>query len=101
MNVEMINSKPVSIPMEMLDKVLVIDFKPVTHYPYREIIGKLSYLANNTIPDLSFSVSVLRRFCNSYGEFTGKQLSGYCAIKWNERYWMKFIPEKGQSNWTC
>ena len=53
--------------MEMLDKVLVTDFEPVTHYPYREIIGTLSYLTNNTRPDL-FSVSVLSRFYNSYGE---------------------------------
>ena len=62
------NSKPVSTPMENNDAIFQDEFTPVDTYPFREVLGKLNYLAITTRPDISYSVSVLSRYSNQYGE---------------------------------
>ena len=35
-------------------------------YPYRSLIGCLSFIADRSRPDISFSVNVMSQFCNNY-----------------------------------
>jgi hypothetical protein len=48
--------------------------------PYRELVGKLLYLAMATRPDIAYDVSVLCRFVEKPGPVHGMPVSVFCAI---------------------
>lgn len=65
----MAECNPVSTPMDPESKLK----KPEgdrsledVHLPYRELVGALTYLANATRPDISFTASYLSQFNNCY-----------------------------------
>lgn len=60
------NSKPVSTPIE--DTFIPGQHTKMIKFPYREAIGSLMYLAVVTRPDITFAVSFLSRFLDSYGD---------------------------------
>ena len=71
---DMVGCKPVSTPLEPGAKLSVVD-SPVDElgkaameaYPYRQVVGKLMYLAICTRPDISQAVSELSRFNSNPG----------------------------------
>jgi len=46
----------------------IIEKQRMEKIPYRELIGRLSYAANCTRPDISYSVNQLAQFCNNPGK---------------------------------
>ncbi|KAJ3646209.1 hypothetical protein Zmor_023804 [Zophobas morio] len=63
------NCNPISTPMDPQTKLV----KPTTaeevkNFPYRELIGGLTYLAITTRPDISHAVSSLGQFNNCHGK---------------------------------
>lgn len=58
----MSNCKPASTPMEIGLKLSNGVKDKCTNFPYRELIGSLSYLAQGTRPDLSFALNYFSRF---------------------------------------
>lgn len=65
---KMEDSKPISTPMDPNTKFSEEDDLPEDsdHYPFKEFIGSLMYLAIGTRPDIIFSVNYLSQFNNSY-----------------------------------
>ena len=71
---EMVGCKPASTPLEPGVKLSVVDSPgddlgkaEMEHYPYRQVVGKLMYLAVCTRPDISQAVSELGRFNSNPG----------------------------------
>ena len=65
----MSNCKPVKTPLEMghkLTKPNDENYVPPKEYPYQKLIGSLMYLAVCSRPDISYAVSYLSQFNNSY-----------------------------------
>ena len=46
----------------------ILEKQRMEKIPYRELIGSLSYAANCTRPDISYSVNQLAQFCNNPGK---------------------------------
>lgn len=56
------NCKPTSTPLESnLKMEKRKDREEVTHYPYRELVGCLTYLMLSSRPDISIAVNILSR----------------------------------------
>lgn len=65
----MIDSKPVTTPIDVNTK-LKKEENPTPEeqkLPYRELIGGLTYLSVTTRPDIAYSISMLGQFNNCYG----------------------------------
>ena len=63
--------KPIRTPVEVgakLNKPDKISELEMSKYPFRSLIGSLTYLSVATRPDLSYAVSSLRQFNNCYSE---------------------------------
>jgi len=58
----MIDANPVSTPMDHNAKLQICEDSDQEAFPYRELFGKLMYLAVCTRPDISFAVSYLCQF---------------------------------------
>jgi len=64
----MLNAKPRDTPMLMECQLKKVEKTATSHLklPYREAVGRLSYLAHTTRPDITFAVNVLSRHVNGY-----------------------------------
>jgi transposase InsO family protein len=62
--------KPVATPVEPGTKLIKKQRQSneELRFPYRELLGSLTYLSTTTRPDISFAVSHLGQFNNCYGE---------------------------------
>ncbi|UYV72019.1 hypothetical protein LAZ67_9001568 [Cordylochernes scorpioides] len=59
--------KGVSTPMETnLDLSVRKNRNSNERFPYRELIGGLSYLSHRTRPDIAYAVGTLSRYCDNY-----------------------------------
>jgi hypothetical protein len=63
---QMLECKPASVPMQ--DNDLLPCEQPNPSLPYQQLVGALIFLSNLTRPDISFAVSRLAQFMNSYNE---------------------------------
>ena len=71
---DMVGCKAASTPLELGVKLSVVDSPgddlgkaKMEHYPYRQVVGKLMYLAVCTRPDISQALSELRRYNSNPG----------------------------------
>lgn len=62
------NSKPNSIPADPHTILEKGEGETEKNIPYREAVGSLMHLATVSRPDISFAVSLVSRFLNSYNE---------------------------------
>ncbi|UYV62289.1 ACMSD [Cordylochernes scorpioides] len=61
------DAKGVSTPMETnLDLRVRKNGNSNERFPYRELIGGLSYLSQRTRPDIAYAVGTLSRYCDNY-----------------------------------
>ncbi|UYV73235.1 hypothetical protein LAZ67_10002262 [Cordylochernes scorpioides] len=61
------DAKGVSTPMETnLDLRVRKNGNSNERFPYRELIGGLSYLSQRTRPDIAYAVGILSRYCDNY-----------------------------------
>ncbi|UYV78945.1 hypothetical protein LAZ67_17000381, partial [Cordylochernes scorpioides] len=61
------DAKGVSTPMETnLDLSVRKNGNSNERFPYRELIGGLSYLSQRTRPDIAYAVGTLSRYCDNY-----------------------------------
>ncbi|UYV79002.1 hypothetical protein LAZ67_17000616 [Cordylochernes scorpioides] len=61
------DAKGVSTPMETnLDLSVRKNGNSTERFPYRELIGGLSYLSQRTRPDIAYAVGILSRYCDNY-----------------------------------
>ncbi|UYV64518.1 hypothetical protein LAZ67_3001075 [Cordylochernes scorpioides] len=61
------DAKGVSTPMETnLDLSVRKNGNSNERFPYRELIGGLSYLSQRTRPDIAYAVGILSRYCDNY-----------------------------------
>ncbi|UYV79989.1 K02A2.6-like [Cordylochernes scorpioides] len=61
------DAKGVSTPMETnLDLSVRKNGNSNERFPYRELIGGLSYLSQRTRPDIAYAVGILSRYCDDY-----------------------------------
>ncbi|UYV69157.1 hypothetical protein LAZ67_6002607 [Cordylochernes scorpioides] len=61
------DAKGVSTPMETnLDLSVRKNRNSNERFPYRELIGGLSYLSQRTRPDIAYAVGILSRYCDNY-----------------------------------
>lgn len=70
----MLESKPVTTPVDLGMKGAEDTSKKITNVPYQNIIGSLMYLAVNTRPDLAFIVSFLSQYNVEHTEMKWKML---------------------------
>jgi hypothetical protein len=62
-------ARPVSTPLDPGEQLHVAtpdEVKNARQFPYREIVGSLSYIAATTRPDVSQAVSLLSRYSNAW-----------------------------------
>ncbi|UYV79484.1 hypothetical protein LAZ67_17002840 [Cordylochernes scorpioides] len=61
------DAKGISTPMETnLDLSVRKNGNSNERFPYRELIGGLSYLSQRTRPDIAYAVGILSRYCDNY-----------------------------------
>ena len=54
-----------TLPPKVEEKEIV-ENEIMHKYPYRSLIGCLSFLANRSRPDISYAVNIMSQFCNGY-----------------------------------
>jgi hypothetical protein len=60
---------PLKIGMNIPEKVNeneIVENELMVKYPYRSLIGCLSFLADRTRPDISYAVNAMSQYCNGY-----------------------------------
>lgn len=60
------NAKPVATPMDNAIYSNELDKEPRQEYPFRELVGSLSYIAISTRFDIAFAVGYLSRYLDKY-----------------------------------
>ncbi|KMQ87426.1 retrovirus-related pol polyprotein from transposon tnt 1-94 [Lasius niger] len=76
----MLDSKPISTPLEPGIKLKKVSSTEEESFPYKELLGTLMYLAICSRPDIAYSVSYLNQFVNCYDSthwIAAKRVLGY------------------------
>lgn len=67
-NFNMVDAKPLSLPLQMGNKLTIEEIRTTRNQPYKELIGALMYASVATRPDIAHAVSVLAQFSNNHTE---------------------------------